>query len=93
MIAAFPRLEGRLRSRVRIERRPAILAIGEYLRSKGVPNVQTAVKRFTTGCCLLKGKAGALVLETLAQPREFRPGRARGRSPRRSQTTKRPEND
>jgi hypothetical protein len=48
-----------------LERKPAILALGEFHEIEGGPKVKSAVKRFTTDLLpLLKGKAGSLVLET-----------------------------
>ncbi|MBK7860459.1 MAG: hypothetical protein IPJ65_17965 [Archangiaceae bacterium] len=49
-----------------LERKPAILAVGEYHEIEGQgAKVKSAVKRFTTDLLpQLKGRAGALVLET-----------------------------
>jgi hypothetical protein len=48
-----------------IERNAAVLAIGEYHEVEGGPKVKSAIKRFGTDLLpLLKGRAGALVLET-----------------------------
>jgi hypothetical protein len=48
-----------------LERNAVILGVGEYHETQGAPKVKSAVKRFTTELLpLLKGKAGALVLET-----------------------------
>ncbi len=48
-----------------LDRRPTVLAVGEYHELNDSPKVKSAVKRFTTDLLpMLKGKAGALVLET-----------------------------
>lgn len=48
-----------------VERKSAVLAVGEYHEVEGGPKVKSAVKRFTTDLLpMLKGKAQALVLET-----------------------------
>lgn len=63
-IAVFPDARAAF-ARV-LERRPAVLAVGEYHEIEGAsPKVKSAVKRFATDLLpLLKGRAGALVLET-----------------------------
>ena len=48
-----------------LEKRPSVLAVGEYHEIEGGPKVPSAVKRFTKELLpMLKGRAGALVLET-----------------------------
>ena len=48
-----------------LELQPSILAVGEVHQVEGGPKVKSAVKRFATELLpALKGRAGALVLET-----------------------------
>jgi hypothetical protein len=48
-----------------VERKSAVLAVGEYHEVEGGPRVKSAVKRFTNDLLpMLKGKAFSLVLET-----------------------------
>ncbi len=62
-IATFPDAKSAF-ARV-LEKRPALLAVGEYHEVEGAPKVKSAVKRFTLELLpALKGRAGALVLET-----------------------------
>ena len=62
-IATFP--DARSAFAAVLERKPEILAVGEYHEIEGAPKVRSAVQRFTTEMLpLLKGRAKALVLET-----------------------------
>jgi hypothetical protein len=48
-----------------LDRKPAVLAVGEYHQVQGGPKVKSAVKRFTAELLpALKGRAGAFILET-----------------------------